>query len=638
MESFIVDEALVKGLRDDKRSPRNLALLTKATNMRATQWRGVPPETVTYPITDLDLDDILSWPYPALWRGKSKTLLACDTDIYLVTESDWTAGTALTFYRLGDPQTESLTNGTFTGGTTGWTATGWTYGTNNIKHDTGNTTSLSQAAVLQTGHLYRVRFTVSGMTAGTLTPYCGTGGAGTAISQDGTYCQDIMCTTTTAFLLTPTTGFDGTVDNVSVKEVKSGTIPAGTQPWQFADFQDIWFATNGSCIVAHLHLYGRWTYFVFETEAGTYPIKCTSLCNFNSRLLIGGITSPTSYFSDADWLDLWQTWIEHSPNDITTYRDFVMGSNIIMYSTPRGGDYWDPFLHELAILGMPGQTEVDLLKPYYIDLIKQGSIGFIPMPWQGSIYAMRQLGDVVATYGANGVTAVVPQSADGMAAYRTVQLAEVGVASSGAVGGDLVQHCMVDNTGIVRTITADLNVNRRGYSEWISSLTDADIIVAHDPDQRDFIISDGTKGYILSQTGLGEAVVMPTMLNFVDDGLIGAYTPATAATTNFELITDSFDMGLRGIKTIKNVEIAAEDVTNLKVCIDYKNSRSSTAWMRSLEILATNEGFAFPIVSGTDFRLRITGTWGTNGKLEYATVRWTAADKRAMGGQVGKSA
>jgi len=78
-------------------------------------------------------------------------------------------------------------------------------------------------------------------------------------------------------------------------------------------------------------------------------------------------------------------------------------------------------------------------------------------------------------------------------------------------------------------------------------------------------------------------------------------------------------------------------VTALKVCVEYKFD-ATTTFTRSAECSCTQEGFAFPVVSGTDFRIRVTGTWGTEGKIDYITIGVSLDDKRNAAGRLSKSA
>lgn len=114
-------------------------------------------------------------------------------------------------------QSELVSNGDFAAGSTGWTATGWTVGSGVATHNTGNTSSLSQTLTGTVGYDYVVTFTISGTpSAGSLTPYIGTG-SGVAVSSNGTYSQTITSETDLVLAFTPTTDFDGTIDDISVQ-------------------------------------------------------------------------------------------------------------------------------------------------------------------------------------------------------------------------------------------------------------------------------------------------------------------------------------------------------------------------------------------------------------------------------------
>lgn len=659
MQSLQILEAFQKGLIPDRRAGRNLPLLAKCATAKPTEFGLSVIDAPQWPFTDLDLDEVLDWPYPQLFRGKRHTLLCAKTEIYKATEQrdqagdlDWRVGAPLTVYKLALPFTESVTDGVFNDAKgVHWneqTTNQWTIA--NGKASSTNTSALlfqsqaKQSVPLVAYRLYRVRYTIT-VTRGQVRISLGVyfhetdPNVGTYHTQSGTYVQDLQASVLSgagSILIQPV-NFAGTVDNVSVKEIEETTIPAGTGPWHFADFEDTWFLTNGACLISRQYLYGRWTVYRWSNEWDLDLIPQT-VCNFQNRLLIGGINPE--YFSYEQnhenydrWLELWDAWMKHKPQDLVSDETLSFNSNWVFYSDLSGGDYYWPFAVEAAIFGLP-YNHTDELKPYYLDKIKLGSIGFIPMPWQGTVRAIRPLGQIAVVYGAGGVTALVPQAESGLSIYRRDNVVDVGALSRGAVGGDHRRQLFLDLAKTLWTVTPDGGAQRHGYGEFTADLVADDVVVTHDPDLWDFHISDGVIGLVKTPTGCGQTEVFPTQLTYIEDGLIGAYSPATGATNAFEIITTSFDMGLRGLKTIKSVEIAATDVTDLMVYVDYRFNRD-VEFNRSLSVLATPEGFCFPIQSGTDFRLVITGTWGPAGKIDYVTVRWALDDRRSVGGRLG---
>lgn len=132
-----------------------------------------------------------------------------------------TAGNATLTETLG---AEMVTNGTFTGGLTGWSyGAAWQYGTNNAQKFQDGTTTLNQSTVVPTvGKLYKVVYTISGF-SGTYAQVAFGGTIGAQILGDGTYTEYFLARTTGYLYFTPTNTNRMTVDDVSVKEVVDGS-------------------------------------------------------------------------------------------------------------------------------------------------------------------------------------------------------------------------------------------------------------------------------------------------------------------------------------------------------------------------------------------------------------------------------
>lgn len=133
----------------------------------------------------------------------------------------WKPGdaTASTVKILGE---EKVTNGFFVS-SAGWTlGANWAFDTTNeeMDHTVGATATLSQSVNAANAKTYRVKFTVRNRTAGTLTPTVG-GVAGTAVSTNNDFSEDILTTGTGNLIFTPSSTFDGSVDDVSVREVSA---------------------------------------------------------------------------------------------------------------------------------------------------------------------------------------------------------------------------------------------------------------------------------------------------------------------------------------------------------------------------------------------------------------------------------
>lgn len=131
-------------------------------------------------------------------------------------------------------------DGAFTGAATNWSGSDslndWTYGTNNIAKDADGVETLTHdnfAAVI--GRKYRLTYTISSWTVGTVTPTLG-GTAGTAVAADGTYTEDIVATTTAGLVFTPSNLSRFTLDSVTVYDLSEPIyVTYCTQAWK-----DVW--------------------------------------------------------------------------------------------------------------------------------------------------------------------------------------------------------------------------------------------------------------------------------------------------------------------------------------------------------------------------------------------------------------
>lgn len=116
-----------------------------------------------------------------------------------------------------------ITNGDFANGDDGnWGGENWTVDATGALHTAGLTYTkpLEQNwfPVTIVGHTYVLGFTVSGCTAGSVTPYIG-GAAGTSRNADGVYSGDsIVATTNDIIRFVPTADFDGKISAITVTD------------------------------------------------------------------------------------------------------------------------------------------------------------------------------------------------------------------------------------------------------------------------------------------------------------------------------------------------------------------------------------------------------------------------------------
>ena len=131
-------------------------------------------------------------------------------------------------------------DGAFTGATTNWTFSAgeadWTYGTNNVAKDQDGVETLTHDNFAPVaGRTYRLTYTISSWTAGTVTPSIGSTD-GTAVGADGTYTEEITATDTDGLVFTPSEDARFTLDSVTVYDLSEPVyVTYVTQAWK-----DVW--------------------------------------------------------------------------------------------------------------------------------------------------------------------------------------------------------------------------------------------------------------------------------------------------------------------------------------------------------------------------------------------------------------
>jgi len=124
-------------------------------------------------------------------------------------------GAFLIYHDLGITLTQGdqeVVNGGFTSDTVWVKGTGWTIAAGVATHAAGNASGLEQSNILTIGKTYRLTFTVSGRTAGSI--FCNSYGSSPARTANGTYVEDFTATIDDLIFFTSIT-FDGSIDNVS---------------------------------------------------------------------------------------------------------------------------------------------------------------------------------------------------------------------------------------------------------------------------------------------------------------------------------------------------------------------------------------------------------------------------------------
>jgi hypothetical protein len=115
---------------------------------------------------------------------------------------------------------QELSNGSFSSDTVWVKGSGWAISGGVAAHTATNDEPLSQRDVLTAGKTYRVQYTISGRTAGSISVILGDDGSysGTGDnvrSADGTYVEDLVAAAGGDLFFVPSSDFDGDIDDVS---------------------------------------------------------------------------------------------------------------------------------------------------------------------------------------------------------------------------------------------------------------------------------------------------------------------------------------------------------------------------------------------------------------------------------------
>lgn len=433
----------------------------------------------------------------------------------------------------------------------------------------------------------------------------------------------LLCTQTAVFQVDERNwSIDGldTWDAHSPDDPKA--ITAGG-PWHFIDLSGTWMLFNGACVVWHTNagpMMGN-PDRVYVSDR----ITVQTGTSHKGRGFIGG-------FDAGDfWQHAWEDWVSDTANQVPVgvNRDLEMRAGFVLWSSVGGGNLLWPWLKDLAMTGYITDAGYTAAKPLFLEQLKRNDFGWAPVPWQGTVLAMKPLGDAVIVYGDNGVCALIPVTDPAPTVGMRRILEETGIVSRCAVACGKDRHVFIDTAGWLWQITPDLQATRLGYQEFFNPMLGNDIMGSADPNEGDLYLADASMGYVLTKTGLSRLRTRPISIVFTQGGLIGV-TENTDAETRLEVTTAPFDMGLRGYKLVTGVEIGGEGLSNIDVAVEYKNGGStwnSAPWQR-----ANDSGWVSPFVAGHELRVKLRATPEADPHLEYISVKGQLIDNRDVRG------
>ena len=416
----------------------------------------------------------------------------------------------------------------------------------------------------------------------------------------------------------------------------SKAITAGGA-WHFAELGKCTLFMNQSCVVMSRYNLstGKRYFFVYDD----FIAHTGCFLDERGQGMFGCLESVET---DPDWYSYWETLAGTADSTVYKQVDSSM-TNVVWWSTIGGGDM--SFLFEVP-------TDRDGFEAQML----RNEWGYSHMPWKGNVLAILPLGKGAVVYGDVGITALIPSSQP-QPTYGQMDLADFGILERTAVCGDRRTHVFLDGQGNVWQVNAQFQLQKLGFGNLFKSAVNNEdngpVMVSRNPIDRHFYFAypeatNGDKCYVLNAAGMGRTEQQLTSTVF---GLPTSYSGKTLGIANgedadyedqtFEVTTNTFDMGVKAIKTIESLQVDAGEVSNLQTCVYYRTDLSSdftqTEWY-------TNhvDGSVFPTCAGTEFRIGLKGSLAdastTLSTLDRLVAFWQLIDRRNVRGPYARQA
>ena len=405
---------------------------------------------------------------------------------------------------------------------------------------------------------------------------------------------------------------DGELLELDVYDYDSGTITT-IEPgmlWSFTDFYDQFMFHNGVCSLWTMNL----------SSISGYPdrvyvekgVRVNTGCAFRGRVIMAGF-DPWHNYSE-DWNTFMTTWAQAIPTQAATTYDLDFKENFVWWSSIGADDAL--MLFQKALTETPYSNDgYDANRLRIFESIKKNSMGWMPMPYQGSIIATKELGGDIAVYGEQGVSFLRP-SGHLFGLVEAGDLSHTGIASHGAVGGDDKVHLAIDQTGVAWLIESGAKVTRIGYEEYLGDIVNSNVVVSYTATGRGqrsgtFHISNGYRTFVLNSNGLTETSQVVTSKIYMSDGYVRgiAHDINSDIDQTAEITTSNISINNeRAINTITWVEVESNNVSfsDMYVKLYYRvqgKAYDANRWDETSWQVLNWKGASFFGISAIEFRL-----------------------------------
>lgn len=422
-------------------------------------------------------------------------------------------------------------------------------------------------------------------------------------------------------------------------------VHATTQrAFQVAEFDNIWFATNGAhfyyCHPINGSLGAQTPLLYGVAHVGNARLRVGCVAKHNGAFYASGFNPANARFTTAEFLQAFELWRaettqEHVQETSVAKTREELSDTHVLVSRQLGGDKDWPFAAELALLGLPDSTEATAGYPLYADAIRKGQLTFVQLPNASRTLAMLPLGNMLVCYSSRGISVIDENNVAHV-------LSSVGVLAADTVVSAGSYHIFMDNVGQLWTIDANLKLtwldatptwNNDNFAALVSALATKPVTLCHDPVDNETYISNGDISYCLTQQGLCKAWRGFTSQGMDGGNTKGYYVDLTPADGLAHIITSVTDLGSPARKVVHSVELGTIGFTNVKLRVSYRRDGTS-AYVVTPWLIPVGGMFMVPCVDATQFKFEIKATPSANCCIQYMNVNWYARDRRMHRGRL----
>lgn len=244
------------------------------------------------------------------------------------------------------------------------------------------------------------------------------------------------------------------------------------------------------------------------------------------------------------------------------------------------------------------------------------------------VYGVLRLEDDVVVYGSKSMGRLSPVR-EPAPTLGWKEIASYGICGPYAVGGGIHQHVFVDEDRWIWRVDPGVKLSKLGYQEFMKQLDKDLLTVVYRRTNNDYFISDGTKSFLLTNSGLSSVHQCVSGLIRYDETDYGVFKDT--GDLNFRLVSDVFDMGFRSTKTLGVIEVGADSAHTMRAGADWRIQRSKR-FIRSALQPVNDQGVAYPIVAGNEFRIVLESSYYEDTNVDYLKCRYKMTDLRSIRG------